>query len=120
MSCDRFDPDCPDCGPVIVDISTGKALPDDHPTMQRIMRAWRGASLAEQEAFWRVTVKNSRDPGDLGRCQRILAAMKAPSCVLCDHPLACELCERCAEHCAEARCPGFGADLRSASRKETN
>jgi hypothetical protein len=77
MSCERFDPNCRHCMPVMLDMETRKPLPDDHPLMLVLMRAWRAASRDEQEAFWRVTIKNSRDPSDLQLCRRILSALEA-------------------------------------------
>jgi hypothetical protein len=43
--------------------------------MLAMMRIWRAATRSEQEAFWRVTVKNSRDPGDLQACDPMIRAL---------------------------------------------
>lgn len=71
MSCAKFDPKCKGCQPVLVDILTGKPMSEDHPAMKTMMRVWNAASLEEQEAFWRVTVKSSADPADLQTAARM-------------------------------------------------
>jgi hypothetical protein len=63
--------------PAILDVKTGKSLPDDHPTMRAMMRAWRAATRGEQEAFWRVTVKNSRNASDLALCRNLIRSLEA-------------------------------------------
>lgn len=77
MSCERFDPNCRGCMPVMLDIATGKPLPDDDPSVVTLMRVWRAATREEQEAFWRVAVKNSRDADDLRLSTRIIWALRA-------------------------------------------
>lgn len=65
MSCEKFDPNCEGCRPVIVDGQTGKLMPPDSSIMLAVMRVWNKSTLEEQQAFWNVTVKNSRDRTDL-------------------------------------------------------
>jgi hypothetical protein len=77
MSCEKFDPQCPGCRPAIIDPRTGKILPADDPVMEIINRVWDASPREEQEAFWRVTVKNSRDPGDLDLMQALTSRMSA-------------------------------------------
>ena len=80
MSRHDFDPKCRDCRPVIMDPRTGQVMPETHPTMKIIDRVWDASPREDQEAFHRVTVKNSRDPNDMMRMQalmdRIETAMK--------------------------------------------
>jgi hypothetical protein len=65
MSCDKFDPQCKGCRPALVDANTGEVFSSTHPLMMIVNSVWDAASIEEQEAFWKVTVKNSRDPEDL-------------------------------------------------------
>ncbi len=69
MSCEKFDPKCPSCRPVIFDPRTGRALLPNDPMMITINSVWDASSVEDQAAFWRVTVKNSREAGDLERVQ---------------------------------------------------
>lgn len=65
MSTHEFDPNCADCRPILIDPKTGKVLPPEHPAMVAINHVWETSTREVQEAFHRVTVKNSRDPKDL-------------------------------------------------------
>lgn len=67
MSCEKFDPKCPSCRPVLLDPKTGRTLLPNDPMMVTINAVWEESSIEDKEAFWRVTVKNSRVPGDLER-----------------------------------------------------
>jgi hypothetical protein len=71
MSRHKFDPKCPDCRPTIIDPTTGHILSSNHPMMVALNSVWDSSSLEDQEAFHRVTVKNSRDPDDLNRMQKM-------------------------------------------------
>lgn len=64
MSCESFDPACPGCRPAMM-ASDGKKLPDDHPAMKVVLALWDVAPRPEQEACWRVWVKNSRSDDDM-------------------------------------------------------
>lgn len=68
---EEFDPECPGCRPCLVDFETKEVLPDTHPDMILLLDVWRAASKAEQEAFFRVTVHNSRDANDLRALQSL-------------------------------------------------
>jgi hypothetical protein len=75
MSRHEFDPKCPDCRPTLLDPATGEVLPPDDPAMVTIQRVWDAAPREQQEAFHRVTVKNSRDPKDLALVQEFSKAL---------------------------------------------
>ena len=65
ISCDKFDPKCQGCRPALIDVDSGEVFPKTHPLMIIVNSVWDDASVEEQEAFWNVTVKNSRDPKHL-------------------------------------------------------
>ena len=79
MSYDEFDDNCPGCRPAILDVKTGKVLPDDAPMMQAALGVWRTATTEEKRAFHRFCCFNSRDPEDVrlasGIAQRIEKAL---------------------------------------------
>lgn len=79
MSCDAFDPSCPDCRPCLLDPETGKPLPEGHTAAAAVSRAWDAAPREEQEAFWRATVKSSKDPEDLKLVHRLMQRIQAAS-----------------------------------------
>ena len=72
-----FDPNCPGCGPAVMDPSTGEVLPSTHPVMVIAMKIWRGMDRNAQAAFHRFTVLNGRDPEALRVIQEFGAAMEA-------------------------------------------
>lgn len=80
MSLHAFDPECPHCRPALIDTKTGKVFPEDHPVSIKVTEIFKASTRQEQEAFFKVTVQNSRDPGDLrlldGMTQRIQQALK--------------------------------------------
>jgi hypothetical protein len=86
MSRHAFDPECPDCRPILLDPQTGKILEESDPVMQAVIAVWRASPRADQEAFHAFTVKNSREPGVLERMmalskrmeQAVSAAPKTP------------------------------------------
>ena len=65
MSLQKFDDECRGCKPAMMDVQTGKVLPDDSPSMQIVLRLWGETTLAERQAWHRVTCQNSRAPEDL-------------------------------------------------------
>lgn len=65
MTCDKFDPKCPGCRPVIFDPRTQRNFPADDPTMVAVNEVWDASPWEEQEACWRIWVKNGRDPADM-------------------------------------------------------
>jgi len=80
MSRHAFDPNCPDCRPILLDPTTGVVLPEEHPAMKSLIAVWEASPREDQEAFHRVTVHNGRDPGDLARMQGLTDRFaKAPS-----------------------------------------
>lgn len=76
MSHHKFDPKCPDCRPMLIDPTTGKVLSPNDPAVIAINRTWDEAPYEQQEAFHRVTVKNSRDPKDLALVTEFSEAVK--------------------------------------------
>ena len=79
MSCDKFDPNCPGCRPALIDAITKKVLPNTDPYMMIVNKVWDESPLEEQEAFWRVTIKNSRDQNDLAKMKVLIDRIKARS-----------------------------------------
>lgn len=77
MSSHKFDPECPDCRPVIIDPVTGKVLPPEHPVMLAVNKVWEASTLEDREAFHRVTVLNSQVPDDLRRMQIMAERIEA-------------------------------------------
>lgn len=65
MSWEEFSDECPGCRPALIDVETGKVLPEDSPTMQIIFTVWRRTTRKERQVFHRVTCLNSRVPSDL-------------------------------------------------------
>lgn len=65
MARHKFDDNCQDCRPVLINPATGTVMADDSPEMQRINRIWNRQSLATKEAYHRCTCLNSRAPADL-------------------------------------------------------
>ena len=65
MSIQQFDDNCPGCRPAILDVQTGKLLPDDHPVMAKMLGIWATTTLGQRQAYHRVMCLNSRDPLDL-------------------------------------------------------
>ncbi len=83
MSRDSHDDNCTSCRPALIDVATGRAMPDSSPEMQIVLRVWATTTLEERRAFHRVTVNNGQDPEDLALVQgvssRIQAAMQSPA-----------------------------------------
>lgn len=67
----RYDPNCPQCTPAIMDVESGEVLADDSPTMIQVMKVWNSLPFAHREAFINVTVFNSRAPEDLALTRTI-------------------------------------------------
>jgi len=76
MTKHAFDPNCPDCRPVLLDVKTGRPLGPDDPIMKAVNRVWDASPREEQEAFIQVTVHNSRDPKDLALLKTLSARME--------------------------------------------
>ena len=83
MSIKEFSDDCQGCKPAIIDIQTGRILPDTHPVMVAINKVWAELDLATKQAFHRVTCLNSRDERDLAAvketARRFAAATNPPT-----------------------------------------
>lgn len=85
MSMKQFDDNCPGCRPVLVNAKTGKALPEDSPTMRVVLEfVWAKTTPEERRAFHRFTCLNSRDGHDVAIAasiaRRIEAALKNVPC----------------------------------------
>jgi hypothetical protein len=65
MARKKYDDNCPDCQPAIVDPTSGKVLPKDHPAMVAMMNVWKSTTLQEREAYHRVMCLNSRADADM-------------------------------------------------------
>ena len=81
MSFETFSDECPGCRPAMIDMETGKVMPEDSPPMKLILEVWKHTSRKEREVFHRVTCQNSRAQSDLriwdGLTQRIQKALSA-------------------------------------------
>lgn len=81
MSRERFDDECQDCGPVLLNPTTGQLADDDSPEMLAVMEVWAKTSREEREAFHRCTCLNSRASADLALVTALVdrfgAAVKA-------------------------------------------
>jgi hypothetical protein len=76
MSFDRFSDDCSGCRPSLIDVKTGKVLPEESREMQAILNVWRRTTLRERLVFHRVTCLNSRIRSDLRTFQIISERMQ--------------------------------------------
>lgn len=65
MSRERFDDECTDCRPTVVDVKTGRVFADDSTEMVIVNRLWAGTSREERLAWHRFTCQNSRSLGDI-------------------------------------------------------
>lgn len=79
MSLDWFDDDCAGCRPALLNVETRRPYADDSPEMVVVNRLWGETTLAERQAWHRVTCLNSRAIDDLrfvkGFADRFEAAM---------------------------------------------
>lgn len=64
MNRDPSSVDCPTCHPTIID-PKGQSLASDTPEMIATLSVWNQSSLAERQAYHRVTCLNSRDDADM-------------------------------------------------------
>ena len=76
MSREKHEDDCPGCRPTVWTPEGGK-LPDNHPVMQEVNRAWDMLSLETRQAFHRITCLNSRDPQDFAHMQSFIDLISA-------------------------------------------
>ena len=77
MTCEKFDPNCPGCRPAIMDPRTGRALPKDDPIVVTINEVWDAAPREEQEACWRIWVKNGREYEDMKLAAAFMSRVQA-------------------------------------------
>lgn len=74
---DGFDPNCPGCRPALINPQSGMVYPADHPIAVTVNRVFDEATPEEQQAYYRVTVKNSRAPTDLDLLQNLTLKINA-------------------------------------------
>lgn len=68
---------CPGCRPALVDVATGRVLPDDSTLMIAVNRVWNThTSYAERKAFIEVTLHNSRAEKDLQLAAAVMTKIK--------------------------------------------
>lgn len=77
MSIHKHEDDCPGCRPAVLDVKTGKPLPDDSEIMVVVNQVWETTTLEERQSFHRVTCQNCRDPKDVAVIQRITEQIQA-------------------------------------------
>jgi hypothetical protein len=65
MSMEHFELECTGCKPAMMDVKTGKVLPDDSPEMQVVLRVWNDTPIEDRRAWHRFTCLNSRAAADL-------------------------------------------------------
>jgi hypothetical protein len=61
----QYDPKCPGCRPVAVDLQTGVPCAPDHPLVKVMDELWEKATPMTRTAFHHVTCLNSRAILDL-------------------------------------------------------
>lgn len=83
-----YDPKCPDCVPVFLDMGTGEVLAQTHPAMVSIMKIWNTSPFKARQAYMNVTAFNSRDPVDLALMQPLLERMEAAFRVAMDRTVS--------------------------------
>ncbi len=65
MSRQTFNDECPGCKPILIDPSTHKPYPDNHPMMIVLGRVWQETTREQREAYHRVCCNNSETPEDV-------------------------------------------------------
>jgi len=60
-----------------MDPLTGKVLDENDPVMKALNEVWDSSPLEEQEAYWRVMVKNSRDLNDIRLMRSITSRLES-------------------------------------------
>ncbi len=83
MSIELFSDECAGCRPAMIDMTTGKPVPEDAAFMRAILGVWAGTTRGERLAWHRVTCQNSRNEMDMLFChglqKRFQAAINAAS-----------------------------------------
>ena len=77
MSHENYEEGCPGCKPALLDATTGRVLPEDHPIMKCVLRFWETTTTEERTAFHDVTCQNSRKESDMLTVQSLMKRMKA-------------------------------------------
>lgn len=68
---------CPLCRPSILNITTGKKLPDDSPTMIKVSRMWtHETTYKERKAFIDVTAHNRQTPENMRLANTVIEKMR--------------------------------------------
>ena len=70
MSTLIFSDECAGCKPAMMDVKTGKVLPNDSPEMKVVLQMWAMTTLDERQAWHRFTCLNSRTDQDLTIAKR--------------------------------------------------
>jgi len=65
MAWSVFDDECTGCKPSMMDVETGQVLSDHAPSMKIVFRLWGETTLAERQAWHRVTCLSSRSLVDV-------------------------------------------------------
>jgi hypothetical protein len=60
-----------------MNIETGRVEPDDSPSMKIVLQVWSKTTLAERQAWHRVTCQNSRSIVDLQVAQDFTQRVQA-------------------------------------------
>jgi hypothetical protein len=77
MAWETYDDSCPGCQPVLIDVLSGKKLPDDDPAVLAMAKIWASTTLPERQAFHRVTCLNSKAIADLAVVHKMMLAFVA-------------------------------------------
>jgi len=77
MSWSAFDDECTGCKPSMMDVETGLVLPDHAPPMKIVLRLWGETTLAERQAWHRVTCLNSRSLVDVQLAKNFMDRVQA-------------------------------------------
>jgi hypothetical protein len=77
MSRTKFEDDCSDCRPALINPQTGEIAADTEPAMQVVNAVWEGTTRAERVAFHRATCLNSQDTEDMHLMAGIMNRIKA-------------------------------------------
>lgn len=68
----EYDDECPGCQPCLADAKTGEALPDNHPYIIKIRKAFKEkTTLTERRAWHRVIMQNSQNANDIEIAQKV-------------------------------------------------
>lgn len=71
MAADKYEDDCPDCRPVLLDVTTGKPLDASTPEMKVVLDIWETLTRDEKQLFHDFTCTNSRTD----KCMRLMKSL---------------------------------------------